>query len=181
VVRKTGLGTVVVLAFVVASCGSSSKASKVGAVTSGTVASPSSPTMGVGGGTPVPTTVVQPHRLPTGHIAHALQVAEAIRASGVGCATASLERPHATPEVPGGQLLEQVSCEVRDDTVAVTLSPAPTIDLSLAHMGACFVNKSHPGNLSYVKGTNWIAAPEQTTTARLIASRLHLAVETFRC
>jgi hypothetical protein len=133
------------------------------------------------GGTLVPTTVVQPRGLPSGHVADVLQVAEAIRASGVGCDTASLDKPTATPEVPGGQLIEKVSCDVRDDTVAVTLSLAPTIDLSLLRMGACFVNKTHPGNLSYVKGTNWIAASEQATTAHLIAGRLHLPVETFRC
>ncbi len=182
---------VVALATVVASCGSGSgKANTVGVVTqcsvarqapSTTVVASTSFTFTVTGGSAVPTAAVQPHCLPNGHVAHALQVAEAIRASGVGCDTASLDKPKATPEIPGGQLLEQVSCDVGDESVAITLSLSPTIDLSLMRTGACFVNKARPGNLTYVKGTNWIAAPERAATAHLIGDRLHASVETFHC
>ncbi|MDQ1448048.1 MAG: hypothetical protein QOC79_1019 [Actinomycetota bacterium] len=170
------------LAAAVPSCSSgSSKASRVSSSTSSTIGVVSTPlSIKLVGGTPVPTTAVQPHGLPSRHVADVLQVAEAIRAGGVGCDTASLDKPKATPEVPGGQLIEKASCGIGDDTVAVTLALAPTIDLSLARMGACFVNKTHPGNLSYVKGINWIAATEQAT-AQLIAGRLHLLVETLRC
>ncbi len=123
--RTAGYAGVVVLAVLAASCGSSNpRANSVNAVTPCVIAPqttttgaslPSSLTIIVG--TPVPTSVLQPHCLPDGHVAHALQIAEAIKASGIGCDTASLDEPTDKPEVPGGQLIESVSCDVRGESV----------------------------------------------------------------
>jgi len=187
--RIAGYAGVAVLAVLVVSCGSSNtKANSISAVAPCVIAPQTTstvdshpPSVTIIGGTRVHTTVLQPHCLPEGHVAHALQVAEAIKASGIGCNSASLDAPTAKPEVPGGQLIESVSCDVRDESVSISLTPAPTIDLSLMQTGACFVNKTRPGGLSYAKGVNWIAAAETDATTKLIADRIHMPVEHFHC
>jgi hypothetical protein len=200
VMRKAMFVTLVAVAAAAASCSSGSgsdRAKNVAAITQPCVIHPQATTttttpdhtpftQGVIGGTPVPTTVVQPHCLPAGRVNHALQVAEAIKASGVGCDTASLDWGKPRAAIPGGQLLESISCYVGDDSVAISLALAPTIDLSSLRKGTCFVLKAHPANLTYtyVKGANWVAfpeMPERLPTARLIADGLHLPVATLRC
>jgi hypothetical protein len=190
--RNGRLVGIVVLAAVAASCGSSGHSEKnAGTTTACVIASTTTTTTDVGvrfppgvtviGGNPVPTTVVAPRCLPAGHITDALQVAAAIRAAGLGCETVDLDHPKPVPEIPGRQLIEQVSCDVGDETVTITLTPEPILDLTLMRAGVCFVNKTHPGNLTYVDGTNWNAFPETAATALLLADRLHEPTRSVHC
>jgi hypothetical protein len=135
------------------------------------------------GGTPVPTTVVLAKPLASGPVAHALEIAGAIKAAGLGCNTAALEtgpwsNTHADPAK------EQASCDIGDDIVSISLfadHDALTRGFSLMRQGACFVNATHPGNLTYVEGNNWVVFPQKTATAHVLGEALHATLQTIHC
>jgi hypothetical protein len=137
----------------------------------------------VGGGAPVPTTVVQPRPLPAGGVTHAIQIAEAMRAAGIGCETAEVEPgpPATTPVDPK----EEVSCDVGDDTVAIRMfadhAALVAATGTTLRQGICFVAKNQATNLTYAEGDNWIVFPQQKATAARISAALHAALETVRC
>jgi hypothetical protein len=137
----------------------------------------------VGGGTPVPTTIVQPHELPAGPIAHAIEVAAAIKAAGLGCDTASIET---TPlkNTPGNTTKEQVSCLIADDNVAISLYAdhnALVNGLPMLRQASCFIAAKQATNQTYVQGNNWIVFPEQAETVGRMAEPIHGTLRTIHC
>jgi len=132
----------------------------------------------------VPTTVVRPRPLPAGRVRHALAVAEAINAAGLGCRQAAIE-----PRLPlagrsSTDPLEKVDCNVGDDSIAISLfesRAALVASLAVLRRGACFVARSQPTNLTYVTHDDWIVYPQHRATARALGERLGATVTTIRC
>ncbi len=137
----------------------------------------------IGGGTPVPTTIVQPHAISAGPIAHAIEVAAGIKAAGMGCDTAAIET---TPlnNTPGNPTKEQVSCLIGDDNVVISLYANHTALVSgfpMLRGGSCFIAAKQATNLTYAEGDNWIVFPEQAETAGRMAEPLHGTLRTISC
>jgi hypothetical protein len=133
-------------------------------------------------GITVPTTVVEGRPLPEGPIGHAIAIAEAINASGLGCATADLETGPSNG-TPGNPAIEQVSCTVGDDTIAVSLFADHAALLSASSFisqASCF-GASQKAKVPYVRGTNWIVFPERAATARRIAGAIGADASTIVC
>lgn len=178
-------------------CGSSgSKSSSASAVASSCVVAstttsstlPGSALPVLSGAATVPTTVVKARCLPTGDVGHAIQVAEAIKASGLGCDTADLvsvsARKLGVPDTPGLPKSDVVDCEIGDDDITITLYADHATLLSalpMVRQGVCFVNATQPGNLTYAQGNNWIVFPERAATAVRLAPSLHSSVQTVHC
>ncbi len=145
-----------IVAFVVAACGSSS-------------ASSSPKRSG-------PTSSSTSLQVPT---PHALDIAAKIKAAGLGCADATND-PGPHPDS-----LEASSCTIGDDDLAITLwadHAALLRAVPLGGQGICFVAKSNPGeNLTYVEGVNWIAFPQQAANARKIAAATSGVLRTIDC
>jgi hypothetical protein len=198
--RKANFVTLVVLAAVAASCSSGSgsdKAKNVAAIkpacvvhsqasTTTTIPGHTPFTVGVINGTPVPTTVVQPRCLPDGHVSHALQVAEAIKASGLGCDTASLDSSVVkTPPSPANPT-EEVSCDIGDDSISISLwtdHDGLARAIPYLRQGQCYVEAHNPTDQgqTYVEGDNWIAYPQYTTTADRLRTALGGTEQTNHC
>jgi len=131
----------------------------------------------------LPKLEVEAKPLAPGPVAHVVDIAGAIKATGLGCDTAAVSTGprNNTPVQPAK---EQGSCDIGDDGVAITLFADQDMlarGVSLLRQGACFVNATHPGNLTYVEGDNWIAFPQRTENARRIGEALHATLRTIRC
>ena len=143
-------------------------------------AAPPTPT----GGFPVPTTEVVAKPLQRGDIKHAIEVAEAIKASGLGCDIASFDwqgipaakRP---PDFP-----DEVSCDVAGNTITIARYKdhhALMAKTSLFHQEVC-VSSPHDA-VHYVAGSNWTVFPAQpdTRTERRLVAVLPGASQTLKC
>jgi hypothetical protein len=159
-----------------AGCATSSKAD------SGTYKNPNPP-LPLGVAVTVPTTVVLPKPLHPGEVAHALEIAQAIKAGGLGCSEASIETGLDSGSA-GNPQTEQVSCDIDGDTVEISryvdhsglLAAKPAV-----HTATCYVATRQRSNRTYVQGENWIAFPEQADTARRIARAIGGSLVTEHC
>jgi hypothetical protein len=128
---------------------------------------------------------VQPRCLPAGHVSHAIQIAEAIKATGLGCDTADLTWA-AIPRIyrSGVPTSDQVDCQIGNDLVTIFLFPDHAALLTAqpeVRHGVCLVNATHPENFSYVQGENWVLSPESKASADRMAQALHASVQTLDC
>lgn len=148
----------------------------------------------LGGAATVPTTVVAAHCLPSGHVGHAIQVAEAIKASGLGCDTADLisesARKLGVPDTPGLPKSDVVDCAIGDEDVTITLYADHTALMSAGpylREAECYMrshqspNTVYPPNTTYVAGDNWIVFPMKKATAEAVATSIGGALRTNEC
>jgi hypothetical protein len=138
------------------------------------------------GGTPVPTTVVKPHCLPVGPVVHALQLAEAINASSLGCETASLDSSVIKTPPTSASPKEQVSCDIGDDSITISLwadHNGLARAIPYVRQGHCYVETHNPSNQgrTYVEGDNWIVYPQYTATAHRLGTALRATEQTIHC
>jgi hypothetical protein len=133
---------------------------------------------------PVPTTNVVAQTLPAGPVAHAIDVARGVRAAGLGCMYANvLPRPQGAPGRPT-LVTEQVTCPVSTEASVTisTFADHASLKKGLVTIKAeVCARRPRPANLTYAAGNNWIIFPEQTVTARTIASALPASLGTVRC
>jgi hypothetical protein len=163
-------------ALLTAGCATSSKAD------SGTQRNPVPP-LPPGIAITVLSTLLIPKPLPSGELVHAVEIAQAIKADGLGCDEASIETG-LDDATAGHPATEQLSCDVGDDTVeigrfgdhAALLAAKPAV-----HASTCYVVTRQQSNATYVEGENWIVFPEQTATARRIAHAIGGALVTEHC
>jgi hypothetical protein len=130
----------------------------------------------------IPTTIVHPRPLPDGRLEHAIAVAEAIRAAGLGCTSTVVEPP--PPSGLPGDPTERVDCDVDADTIPIILfddRDAVEQSLTILRRRVCSGTSDPPTDLTYVAGENWVAFPQPDTTARTIAARLDQRVTTLHC
>jgi hypothetical protein len=126
---------------------------------------------------------VEPRPLPSGTIAHAIDVAEGIRATGLGCTNADLEIGPFNG-TPGSPYKEQASCNIGDDIVTITLfvdHASLVSGASFIRQEVCFSAAHQKTNLTYVNGDNWIVFPERAATARELAFFLPAELVTLHC
>ncbi len=163
-------------ALLTAGCATSSGAN------SGTQRNPLPPLPG-GNAVAAPSTVLVPTPLPSGQVAHAVEIAQAIKAGGLGCGEASIES--GLDNASGGNpRTEQVSCDIGDDTVEISrfgdqadlLAAKPAV-----HAATCYGATRQHSNATYVQGENWIVFPEQAATARRIARAIGGTLVTEHC
>jgi hypothetical protein len=147
-------------------------------------AAPTTPAFG-SGLIQVPGTDVTAKALPRGDIEQAIEVAQAIKASGLGCDRASLDWQGIPPEQRPPDLPDQVSCDVGGNTLAITRFEDHDL---WSDNPAALKNEvcasSPPAVVRYVAGTNWVVfpgTPDSGDTARRLAEVLPGELRTIRC
>jgi len=135
---------------------------------------------------PVPTTEVVAKPLQGGDIKHAVEVAQAIKASGLGCDVASLDWQGIPAAKRPPDLPEQVSCDVAGGNMVTVLRfkdhDALLGEASYFHQAVC-ASSPHDA-VHYVAGSNWAVFPGQpdtNNTERRLASGLPGASQTLKC
>ncbi len=121
--------------------------------------------------------------LPTGPIAEVRAIADGIEAAGIGCDYPSFE---AGPwnNTPGNPTVQQLSCNVGDDTVAISLFADHTALIQsreFVRQASCFVAHRQASNLTYIEGNNWIVFPEREATADRIVVAIGGALRKLDC
>lgn len=125
-----------------------------------------------------------------GAVAHAMVVAEAIKASHIGCDDPT-QAPVPRAGTAANPVTEIATCDIGDDSVVITLfrdhRSMVTLGLPYMHQATCYVhghqspNTSYPPNLTYVEGENWIFFPEKQSTAEKVATAVGGSLRTVSC
>jgi hypothetical protein len=155
-------GACLVVALLVAACGSKTSSSSAPNSSAPTSSEPTSSSSA-----------------PAALAAHALDVAAKIKAAGVGCADA-MNDPGPHPEDR-----DTAPCTIGDDDIAITLFPdhdALVSNLSVLRQGTCYIAKTKPDELlTYVQGPNWTVFAETAADTTKIANATGGSVVKIDC
>ena len=125
-----------------------------------------------------------------GSVAHAMVVANAIKAARIGCVDPTMETvPDAGTAL--NPFTEQVTCLIGDDNIVISVfrdhDAMTRLGLPYMRQARCYMeshespNTTFPPNMTYAAGDNWIVYPEKKSTAVKVAAAVGASVRTDAC